>query len=504
MMKLLTTTRQRRPKVSLLIVVIIFITFLVGIVHDFFWTTSYNRQQQQKSSWQGQTSNTTIVATNVSMITYNSESNGNTTTATTNVSIAKKHASTTTTETIKKQQRSTSSIRSGEIWYDTNGNPINAHGGGFLHYNGTYYWYGEMKMGTTAVKKQGKARVQITGISCYSSIDLVNWNYHGIALKAASQDNPKHDLHPSKVAERPKVVYNHKTNQFVMWLHVDTKDYKLARCGVAISDTPYGPFEYLKSFRLNAKSWPMDYNSIVHRQDRDSTTIRNNMTEEKRQRIMPKVVEEYDTGQMARDFTIFIDPDDDYKGYVFSSSEGNPTMHISELTEDYLDVTGVWTRVFIKRSMEAPTIFKHLGRYYFIASGCTGWLPNAARLAVSYSGSMWGPWIEKGNPAIGDDNSRRVGEKVNKTFRSQPTYVLPIYDSSENINELVDEDNHHQQPQRHFIYIGDRWERKNLANSRYVWLPIVFNENNDNLPEIHWLDEWSPFDYFALSSSSSS
>ena len=39
----------------------------------------------------------------------------------------------------------------GEVWKDTDGNPINAHGGGLLYHNGTYYWYGEYKKGKTVL-----------------------------------------------------------------------------------------------------------------------------------------------------------------------------------------------------------------------------------------------------------------------------------------------------------------------------------------------------------------
>ncbi|HXL55684.1 MAG TPA: hypothetical protein VN958_05470, partial [Chitinophagaceae bacterium] len=35
----------------------------------------------------------------------------------------------------------------GEIWYDEDGKPINAHGGGILYDKGTYYWFGEIKKG---------------------------------------------------------------------------------------------------------------------------------------------------------------------------------------------------------------------------------------------------------------------------------------------------------------------------------------------------------------------
>ena len=40
-------------------------------------------------------------------------------------------------------------IRPGEPWTDTAGKPINAHGGGMLFHDGTYYWYGENKEGRT-------------------------------------------------------------------------------------------------------------------------------------------------------------------------------------------------------------------------------------------------------------------------------------------------------------------------------------------------------------------
>jgi hypothetical protein len=29
------------------------------------------------------------------------------------------------------------------------------------------------------------------------------------------------DLHPSRVLERPRVLYNQLTRKFVMWMHVD-------------------------------------------------------------------------------------------------------------------------------------------------------------------------------------------------------------------------------------------------------------------------------------------
>lgn len=56
-----------------------------------------------------------------------------------------------------------------------------------------------------------------------------------------------HDLHPSKVVERPKVIYNKKTKKFVLWAHIESANYGKAASGVAVSDSPIGPFKYLGS-----------------------------------------------------------------------------------------------------------------------------------------------------------------------------------------------------------------------------------------------------------------
>ena len=37
------------------------------------------------------------------------------------------------------------SIRPGQVWLDTAGKRIQAHGGSILYENGVYYWYGENK-----------------------------------------------------------------------------------------------------------------------------------------------------------------------------------------------------------------------------------------------------------------------------------------------------------------------------------------------------------------------
>jgi hypothetical protein len=138
----------------------------------------------------------------------------------------------------------------GEEWLDTDGNPINAHGGGVLYHKGTYYWYGEHKSDFTTAA--------MVGITCYASKDLRKWKNCGVALSVV--DSVGHDLERGCVMERPKVIYNETTKQFVMWLHLELKGkgYSAARTAVAVSDNPKGPFRYLRSMRVNADVLPFD------------------------------------------------------------------------------------------------------------------------------------------------------------------------------------------------------------------------------------------------------
>ncbi len=255
-------------------------------------------------------------------------------------------------------------------------------------------------------------------MGCYSSKDLVNWKFEGIVLPSV-KDDPNHDLHTSKVLERPKVVYNKKTGKFVMWAHVESADYSKACAGVAVCDSPTGTFKYLGSFRPN--------------------------------------------NAMSRDQTVFVD--DDGKAYQFCSSENNATLYINELTDDYLRPTGRYTRNFIKMSREAPAVFKHDGKYYMISSGCTGWDPNQAELAVA--DSIMGEWKVIGNPCTGKD--------ADKTFYGQSTFVLPVAGKKNGL-----------------IAMFDRWKKTDLRDSRYIWLPFTFTNGKMT---IAWQETWNVADF---------
>ena len=68
--------------------------------------------------------------------------------------------------------QSAKSFRPGEVWRDTDGQPIRAHDGGFCFENGVYYWFGEDK-------RAGGSAGHTHAIACYSSRDLYNWKNEG-------------------------------------------------------------------------------------------------------------------------------------------------------------------------------------------------------------------------------------------------------------------------------------------------------------------------------------
>jgi hypothetical protein len=345
------------------------------------------------------------------------------------------------------------SFQPGQVWLDTEGIPINAHGGGMLYHDGVYYWFGEHKI-------EGEAgNVAHVGVRCYSSIDLYNWNNEGVAL--AVSDDPHSEITKGCVLERPKVIYNAATRKFVMWFHLELKGtgYRSARSGVAVSDKVTGPYTFIKSVRPDAGFWPVNITDL----DKQNTAAIDSSTYTGGELPGPAdslrlYARDFQEGQMARDMTLFVD--DDGKAYHIFASEENSTLHISLLTDDYLSSAGTYVRVFAGRFMEAPAVFKRNGKYYFIGSGCTGWAPNAARSAVAES--ILGPWQELGNPCVGTD--------AELTFHSQSTFILPVAGKNDA-----------------FIFMADIWNPKNAIDGRYVWLPILFE---DAKPVLQWQDEW--------------
>ncbi|MDX2110717.1 MAG: NPCBM/NEW2 domain-containing protein [Verrucomicrobiota bacterium] len=334
-------------------------------------------------------------------------------------------------------------IINGTDWRDTEGRPIKAHGGGILHHKGIYYWYGE---------EHSRGFGNKTGVSCYRSRDLLNWEFACLALPKEALPDCFGD---EGVCERPKVLFCEKTGKFVMWMHLDANHYTERSAGVATCDTPDGLFVLEHIIR------PISYDYGAHDKDSGGGQVQ---TEEQLKIIA--MIDEAGRGNALADMNLFLD--DDGTAYIFYSSENNSTLYVSKLSSDFTDIARpvkegkTWARTHIKRWREAPAPFKYNGRYYLFSSGCTGWNPNP--LLLSVADSPLGPWKELGNPCTGHDAAT--------SFRSQPTYVLPAPHG----------------PKNAFIYLGDRWDAHDIRRATYVWLPFFVGK--DGAIALSYYPQW--------------
>ena len=349
-------------------------------------------------------------------------------------------------------------IRSGEIWPDDRGEHINAHGGGILVHDGTFYWFGE--------HKGERSSSAFVGVTCYSSKDLVNWKYEGVALSVS--DDPASDITRGCTLERPKVIYNKKTGKFVMWFHLELRGrgYSAARAAVAVSDNVTGPYTYVGSGRVNP-GIPAENVTEADLAYIDALQeIPRSWTPEWLEAISKGLYykRDFPGGQMSRDMTLFVD--DDGKAYHIYAAEENLTLNIAELSDDYQSHSGRYVRVAPAGHNEAPAIFKRGDTYWMITSGCTGWDPNAARMFSAPS--VFGPWTQHPNPCR--------GEKSEITYGGQSTYILPVPGKKDL-----------------YIFMADIWRPRNPIDARYIWLPIQFEQ--DGTPYLEWLDEWNIKDY---------
>lgn len=343
-------------------------------------------------------------------------------------------------------------FRPGTLWLDTEGRVINAHGGGIIHHNGAYYWFGEHRAEFTTDTP--------VGVSCYSSDDLLNWKNEGIVLPVSQvKGNP---LSKGALIERPRVVYNKATKNFVMYFHLEPADNPTAGyVGVAVSRRVTGPYKLVKHGRINAGEWPMndDFKPGPYTAS-DQELSEAKWSEGWHEAMLQGVLvrRDFKEGQRCADMTLFVD-DNGTCYHIYTAEDGN-ALHIAELTNDYLGYTGRYLRVDPTGKNEAPIIFKHDGLYWLLTSNATAWRYGPTRLFSAPS--IWGPWEPRLAPCKGKTSS--------DTFYSRGTHVIKVEESP-----------------GAYIFMADRWRFYNPIDSRYVWLPIRFKYGT---PVIEWQWEW--------------
>lgn len=241
-------------------------------------------------------------------------------------------------------------ITPGTVWTDTAGNVIQAHGEGITKVGSTYYWLGEDKTSGSPFQN----------IRCYSSADLRTWTFVANVLTRQSSG----DLGPSRIVERPHVIYNASTSTYVMYMHIDDPNYAERKVGVATSSTVCGAYSYRGSFK------PLGHDSLDDNLFLDGTT-----------------------------------------GYLLSEDRTNAKLQIYRLTADFLSVDAL---VKTLDQYESPAMVKADGRYYLFGSHLTGWSTNDNQYTTATSiDGTWSAW-------------RSFAPSGTNTCNSQTTMVLPV------------------------------------------------------------------------------
>lgn len=343
------------------------------------------------------------------------------------------------------------SITPGQVWLDTGGNRIHAHGGSILTVDGVYYWYGENKERSTP-----GSGIWHWGVRCYSSTDLYNWEDRGLIIPP-DLDDPTSPLHPSQYTDRPHIVYNARTQQYVCWIKVMTMGELAQRSTVLVADSLLGPYrvvnEWLRPLSMH-----------------------------------------------AGDFDLVVDPEDG-KGYYYFERVHSELI-CADLTDDYTDVTGYYSTHFPLEQppyvREAPAYFRRDRRHYLLTSGTTGYYPNPSEVATAPS--YHGPWQVLGDPHPTDPTRTSFRSQISSVFKhpgKKDLYIalgdrwLPRYEADS--TEAIDAFAAHFGPQGEGGTVAiPEFAHVDSSIADYVWLPIRFD---GPMAYIDWHDEWRVEDY---------
>jgi hypothetical protein len=204
-------------------------------------------------------------------------------------------------------------------------------------------------------------------VQSYSTVDFIKWNNLGVALPLASRE--------PGIEFRPCVIFNKKTNLFVMWY--ENRGQGLKGYEVATSPFPNGPFHTVNS----------------------SVAVQG-------------------SGKIG-DFNIFID-DDDIAYHVRTGFD------VVQLNENY---TGAASHVVhFTGSGEGPTMFKRNGIYYITTGSVCCACVGGSNIIVHRAKNVNGPWIQQGDVGTRINASTNIHDPNRYVTNAQGSAVFKVGD----------------------------------------------------------------------------
>ena len=312
-------------------------------------------------------------------------------------------------------------IRNDAVWTDTGGNPIRAQGGSMMKQGDTFYWYGFD--GEVPAPKSG--RPMYRAVRCYTSKDLSRWTLAGDVLTVHA---------PNRV----DVVYCPLTKDYVMFTKEMDDAGKLSDAGVGIATcaTPTGEFVWRGRMQIPDSIGGGDQSVFI---DDDG----------KAYLVYTTWVRNKESGKVAH----------------------NKDMMCVELAPDFRSVVRVVYK-FPDTRIEAPSIFKRNGIYYWCASGIAWWYssPTSWCMATKLEGP-WTPW--KIMKAKRDPSHPLAKQMLRDSYNSQHDFVLNVTGDGGSFQ----------------MYCGDRYSQfTTLGTGWVVWLPLQFAGDE---PVMDWYQTWN-------------
>lgn len=348
-------------------------------------------------------------------------------------------------------------IAPGQIWTDTEGKRIQAHGGALFFEDETYYWYGENKEFT-----DGTGDVWTWGVRAYRSKDLCNWEDLGLIIQPVL-DDPASNLYPAACLDRPHIVRSKSTGKYVAWLKISGAE----SCFVVLqADAFLGPYTVVADHVR-----PFGYD-----------------------------VGDFDIVQDEESEKTYLFMDASHRAVVGFELSGDCLSAVREVSSQYEGLMPPFCR-------EGIALFAWGGKKYMLTSGTTGYTPNQSDLAVSDSWEK--PFTSIGDPYVNDDSFASFNSQVTQVFKipgkegcyivladrwmpKQPvTGELALMFRRCVASRFSPEQYHATAEERAAFYSRPDLDKLDTANSDYVWLPLRFSEGK---PQIEWTDFWTPAD----------
>jgi len=252
-------------------------------------------------------------------------------------------------------------IRNDVLRYDTNGNVVDCHSGNLVKIGSEYFLYGERYGNSTGFNDR-----EVPKLHVYSTTDFKVWLDRGPMIA-----NP-----PSGSYFTPMVIYNAKTQTYVVWFNYYPNGCCGGDWGVAQSKTG-------TNFQI----------VTLHEKGRYPNVDCNGL---------------------------FVD--DDGTAYVaYSSIDMDHMSSIEKLTPDYLHSTKENYGLFPDHYVEGSALWKRNGIYYAAYGSCCCFCRPGSGVVVYSAKNITGPWTRqstdvncdtKNNPVCGKYGARITSDSL--------------------------------------------------------------------------------------------